>query len=619
MTWAILSLVLPVAALALLGIVAPLRRSGRPAAYLSILAMAGSLASAFCALNVFRATRTPVVVEWLWAPMREFDPIRFGILLDGVSAPMLLVVALVSLLVQIYSLEYMRDEPPAALGRYYAYHSLFSFAMLGLVLAHNTLQTYVFWELVGLGSYLLIGFWYRKPEAARAALKAFWTTRLGDVGFAFGVVVLWYAGGTFVFSELFARASSGTLAGSMLTMGVAGLYVGAMGKSAQFPLHIWLPDAMEGPTPVSALIHAATMVAAGVYLMIRVSPLLGAAPEVAAWVLAIGALTAILAASMALVERDVKRVLAFSTVSQLGYMMAAVGAGAATAAYFHLLTHAFFKALLFLGAGALIHATHTNDLFGMGGLWKPMRRTGIVFLAGAIALCGVWPTSGFFSKDEILAGVFEAGHPIAFAVLLLTAFLTAFYMFRAFFLAFFGERRSGDEPHEAPRAMAWPMFVLAILALVAGVFRAGIPVALGSSISFPGLVPAPHPPIWIAACGTVAALLGIALAWSGYRAGTWSPARMKERFALPARVLERRFYVDDAIEGGYRVAYLGATRAVGWLDRYVVDGIVNLATDATWRAGKALRILANGRVQDALMAVAIGFLLLAVLAMGWRG
>src|SRR5512139_2725064 len=336
MTWAILCLVLPLAALALLGVVAPLRRSGRPGAYVSILAMAGSLASAIAAWFAFEAAKVPVVAEWLWAPMTEFDPIRFGILLDGVSAPMIVVVALVSLLVQVYSLAYMHDETPGSLGRYYAFHSLFSFAMLGLVLAHNTLQTYVFWELVGLGSYLLIGFWYRKPEAARAALKAFWTTRLGDVGFAFGVVVLWYAGGTFVFTELFERTATGTLAGSALALGVAGLYVGAMGKSAQFPLHIWLPDAMEGPTPVSALIHAATMVAAGVYLMIRVSPLLGAAPEVAAWVLGIGALTAILAASMALVERDIKRVLAFSTVSQLGYMMAAVGAGAATAAYFHL-------------------------------------------------------------------------------------------------------------------------------------------------------------------------------------------------------------------------------------------------------------------------------------------
>ncbi|HEX6852841.1 MAG TPA: NADH-quinone oxidoreductase subunit L [Candidatus Polarisedimenticolaceae bacterium] len=619
MTWAILCLAFPLAALAALGVIAPLRRSGRPAAWLSILAMTGSLVSAIAAYFSFHASKAPVVVEWLWAPMKEFDPIRFGILLDGVSAPMIAVVALVSLLVQVYSLEYMREETPGSLGRYYAFHSLFSFAMLGLVLAHNTLQTYVFWELVGLGSYLLIGFWYRKPEAARAALKAFWTTRLGDVGFAFGVVVLWYAGGTFVFSELFERTASGTLAGTALALGVGGLYVGAMGKSAQFPLHIWLPDAMEGPTPVSALIHAATMVAAGVYLMIRVSPLLAAAPEVAAWVLGIGAFTALIAASMALVERDIKRVLAFSTVSQLGYMMAAVGAGAATAAYFHLVTHAFFKALLFLGAGALIHATHTNDLFAMGGLWKPMRRTGIVFLAGAIALCGVWPTSGFFSKDEILAGVFASGHPIAFVVLLLTAFLTAFYMFRAFFVAFFGARRDGGHAHEAPLAMAAPMGVLAVLALVAGALQHSVPETLGASISFPGLASEVHPPLWIAACGTLAAVSGIALAYTGYLSGRWSPAGLKVRFATVARVLERRWYVDDLIEGGYRVVYLGLTRVVGWFDRYVVDGVVNLATHGTWRAGTALRVIANGRVQDALMAIAIGFLLLAVMAMGWRG
>jgi len=292
--------------------------------------------------------------------------------------------------------------------------------MLGLVLAHNLLQTYVFWELVGLGSYLLIGFWFEKPEAGRAALKAFWTTRLGDVGFALGIVVLWSSAGTFTFTELFARAETGALSGTALTLGLVGIYLGAMGKSAQFPFHIWLPDAMEGPTPVSALIHAATMVAAGVYLMVRIAPLLVHAPHVATAIFAIGVLTAFLAASMALVENDIKRILAFSTVSQLGFMMAAVGSGGAQAGYFHLLTHAFFKALLFLTAGALIHAVHTNDIFKMGRLTRRMPVTCACFAAGALALAGVFPTAGFFSKDEVLAAVLAGGHPIGFAILVVT-------------------------------------------------------------------------------------------------------------------------------------------------------------------------------------------------------
>jgi NADH-quinone oxidoreductase subunit L len=620
MIWALLALAAPLAALALLGIVPKLRRSGRPAAYLSIAAIATSFVASLVVLNAQRGAPLPVTAEILWAPMSYLPSIRFGILIDGLSAPMLAVVALVALLVQIYSLGYMADETPAALGRYYAYHSLFAFAMMGLVLAHNTLQTYVFWELVGLGSYLLIGFWFHKPSASRAAVKAFWTTRLGDVGFAIGTVILWHASGTFVYSELFAQADSGALSGMLLVAGVAGLYVGAMGKSAQFPFHIWLPDAMEGPTPVSALIHAATMVAAGVFLMVRIAPLLAHTPQVAFWVLTIGTLTAILAASMALVERDVKRILAFSTVSQLGYMMAAVGAGAVAAGFYHLVTHAFFKALLFLAAGALIHALHTNDIFEMGGLWRKIPRTALVFLAGAIALCGVWPASGFFSKDEILAGVLANGHPAVFVVLLLTAFMTAFYMFRAFFAIFLGSGEAERRVHEAPASMAAPMAVLALLALVAGAFGPRLHELLGASISLPAAHGAHgHPPLWIAVMGSAAAFGGIGLAWLGYERNAWDPARMRAALAPLARVLERRWYVDDVFEAGYRWGYLGLTKIVGWCDRYLVDGVVNLATDGTHRAGLALRRLQNGKIQDALYAVALGFLLLVVLALGLRG
>ena len=353
MTDALIVLAGPLVAAATLALVPPLRRSGKPAAFVSIAGIGVSLIAALALFARVRAAGAPAIAELVWAPMTQGPSITFGLLADGLSTSMAVLVAFVAGLVQIYSLAYMADEKPAALGRYYAYHSLFAFAMLSLVLAHNLFQTYVSWELVGLGSYLLIGFWFERPAAGRASLKAFWTTRLGDVGFAIGIVVLWTSAGTFTFADLFAKAGSGALAGTALTLGVAGIYLGAMGKSAQFPFHIWLPDAMEGPTPVSALIHAATMVAAGVYLMVRIAPLLAFTPGVATAVYAIGVLTAFVAASMALVENDIKRILAFSTVSQLGFMMAAAGVGSPEAAYFHLVTHAFFKALLFLAAGAL--------------------------------------------------------------------------------------------------------------------------------------------------------------------------------------------------------------------------------------------------------------------------
>jgi NADH-quinone oxidoreductase subunit L len=330
---ALLVLAGPLAAFTLLALVPPLRRSGKPAAAVSLAGIGVSFVAAFALFLRVRSQGAPLVAELVWAPMTHGPSITFGLLADGISASMAVLVAFVAALVQIYSLSYMAGEKPAAFGRYYTYHSLFAFAMLALVLSHNLLQTYVSWELVGLGSYLLIGFWFEKPSAGSAALKAFWTTRLGDVGFALGIVVLWSSAGTFTFTELFAKSDSGALAGTALTLGVAGIYLGAMGKSAQFPFHIWLPDAMEGPTPVSALIHAATMVAAGVYLMVRIAPLLAHTPAVASVVFAIGVLTAFLAASMALVENDIKRILAFSTVSQLGFMMAACGAGAATRSF----------------------------------------------------------------------------------------------------------------------------------------------------------------------------------------------------------------------------------------------------------------------------------------------
>jgi NADH-quinone oxidoreductase subunit L len=606
----------PFAALGILALVPALRRSGRPAGYVSILGSAISLVVSLLLVQQYHADPTPVTAELLWIRLSGDAAIRFGLLVDGLSVAMLAVVSLVACVVQVYSLGYMDEESPGSLGRYFAYHSLFAFAMLGLVAAHNTLQTYVFWELVGLGSYLLIGFWYHKPEASRAAMKAFWTTRLGDVGFALGVVFLWAAGGTFVFEELFAAADAGILTGTFLTLGVAGLFVGAMGKSAQFPFHIWLPDAMEGPTPVSALIHAATMVAAGVYLMVRISPLLAHAPEVAQWVLGIGVFTAFLAATMALVARDIKRILAFSTVSQLGYMMAAVGAGAATASFFHLTTHAFFKALLFLAAGSMIHAVHTNDIFAMGRLWKKMPFTGIYFAVGGLALSGIWPTAGFFSKDEILIDLWAQGHPLAFWTLLVTAGLTAFYMFRAFFVAYFGRHAGPLDVHESPAVMTVPMGLLALLALGAGLLAAPIAGSIDHSISLPAAHGATGAATgFVPFLGLLAGLLGIALAYLGYQARTFRPARIYNALHPLSVLLERRYFIDEIFEALYRTLYLGLGAVIGWIDRYLIDGVVNLLTWTTYAIAGLFRRTQTGRAQDALYAVAIGILLLALLAL----
>jgi len=603
----------PLAAFVLLGLLPPLRRSGKPAAAISLAGIGVSLIAGVLLFLRVRGEGGPSVAELIWAPMRSGPSITFGLLADGLSTSMAVLVSFVAALVQIYSLAYMSDEKPASFGRYYTYHSLFAFAMLSLVLAHNLLQTYVSWELVGLGSYLLIGFWFEKPAAGRAALKAFWTTRLGDVGFAAGIVTLWTAAGTFTFADLFAKADGGLLSGAMLTLGVAGIYLGAMGKSAQFPFHIWLPDAMEGPTPVSALIHAATMVAAGVYLMVRIAPLLSHTPEVATVVCSIGVLTAFLAASMALVENDIKRILAFSTVSQLGFMMAAAGAGGASAAYFHLVTHAFFKALLFLAAGALIHAMHTNDIFKMGRLARSMPVTSACFAAGALALGGVFPTAGFFSKDEVLASVLTGGHPIGFAILVVTAGMTAFYIGRAFIVAAFGSNHPAGHPHDPPLAMRGPLVVFAVLAVGTG-FTASFAPRLVSGSLGQHAQGAEHAPIFVPILGTAAALTGLTLAWAGYQRRLFDPGAVRRSLAPLTTVLKRRWYVDDVFEAGYRFVYLKVSAAVGWLDRYVVDGVVNAVTWVTWTGAGRLSAIQTGRVQDALYAVAFGLVLLVWLA-----
>src|SRR3989449_1298115 len=504
----VLVLGLPFASFVLLAVVAPLRRAGGAAGAVSIAA----IAPAFLVAVLVWGEGLGSEATWSWIPADEGPTATVGVLVDPLSNAMLVLVTLVSLLVQIYSLAYLHDERPASLGRYYTFQSLFAFSMLGLVLSPSFIQMFVFWELVGLCSYLLIGYWYARPTAARAAVKAFWITKLGDLGFVIGIVMLWAATGTFEFRALFAKAQEHALAIEGLGTIMFLIYLGAVGKSAQFPLHVWLPDAMEGPTPVSALIHAATMVTAGVFMVTRAMPLFRLVPDVLALIGWVGAFTALLAATMACVEGDIKRVLAYSTVSQLGYMMAAAGAGAADAGFFHLLTHGVFKALLFLAAGAVIHAVGTNDIFRMGGLFRALPQAGVVFIVGTLALTGVPPLAGFFSKEAVLAGVWEGRMTGPFLMLALTAFLTAFYMFRVIFIAFFGRAHAESHPHDAPPLMAGPLWVLA-----------GLTVAIGLRFVVAG-AGGHHGPGGLAPLSIGLALAGFLLATAMYQRRLLAPA-----------------------------------------------------------------------------------------------
>ena len=605
---ALTAVLLPACSFLILAIVAPLRRRGHLAAGVSILLSAGALVAAVGALRLSQAFEFSIR-QWSWIPA-EAEPLAMvGVLVDDRSAWMLILVALVSFLVQVYSLGYLSDEAMPSLGRYYAYQSLFAFSMMGLVLAPGFIQLFICWELVGLCSYLLIGYWYTRPEAARAAVKAFWITKAGDVGMLIGIVLLWRLTGTFDFLDLRLLAESGQIPLGGLGVITFCIYLGASGKSAQFPFHIWLPDAMEGPTPVSALIHAATMVTAGVYLLTRVEWLFLLTPDVLAIVAWNGAFTALLAAVLACVQTDIKRVLAYSTVSQLGYMMAAIGAGFASAGFLHLLTHGIFKALLFLGAGAVIHAVGTNDFFAMGGLGRRMPQTAIVFVVGTLSLAGVPLFAGFFSKEEILGATLAGGFPVPFAMLLFGAFLTAFYMFRVVFVTFAGspapppagQHQGGHHAHDAPPFMALPLWILAVMCVGIGVlFAAWHPEAEFEMMG------------WVTPSAVVVALAGIALAYLVYQRRAISADALAAAFAPLRAAALRRFWIDDVFAGVYRGLMLPFSTLVGWIDRYLVDGILNMLSAWTLSAGGALRRIQSGRAQDYVYGIALGVLLLMV-------
>ncbi len=593
------------------------------------VAVAGILASFLLALSVFGEALAGAHLEqqFNWLPLADANrALQIGFQVDPLTAIMLMVVTSVASLVIVYSQGYMHGDP--GYSRYFAFISLFSMSMLGLVLANSLLVLYIFWELVGLCSYLLIGFWYQKPEAAAAAKKAFVVTRFGDFGLLIGILLLWSRAGTLEFTQLEHMIAAGQFdPGFMSLVGIL-LFCGAVGKSAQFPLHVWLPDAMEGPTPVSALIHAATMVAAGVYLVARTFPIFEAGPAAMTVVMGIGAFTAIFAASMALVSNDIKRVMAYSTVSQLGYMMLALGVGARGAAMFHLMNHAFFKALLFLAAGSVIHALGSQDLRFMGGLGSRMKITSTTMLIAALSLSG-FPliTSGFWSKDEILAAAFDHGQYLVYGVALFTAFLTAFYMFRAWFLAFWGRPRwqlagashDGHDhgqgqggPHESPWVMTIPLILLAIPSVLSGFW--GSPLMGNGFASFFEGGHAEAEPLNLLVMGSsvVVALGGIGLAWLMYGEHSLAPERISAAFGPGYQLLYHRYWIDELYNGIVQYVVLGVAKLLRLFDVTVVDGAVNGVATVTRAAGRSLRQLQTGRLQNYGWAMYAGAVVIAL-------
>ncbi len=540
--------------------------------------------------------------SWTWA-FAGASGLKIGVMVDHLTAAMLGMVSLVVLCIEVYSVGYMADDPHYA--RFHSFVSLFAGGMLGLVVSNNYLTLLVSWEIMGLCSYLLIGFWYHKDSARKAAKKAFMVTRLGDCGMIIAIVLAFALSGSFEFDQIFKWAAA---APALLVSIVAlGLFMGSVGKSAQFPLHVWLPDAMEGPTPVSALIHAATMVTAGVYLIARLHVLYAFAPQVQAAIAVIGALTLLLAGFSALVQSDIKRVLAYSTISQIGYMFLALGVGGYTAGVFHLLTHAFFKALLFLGSGSVIHAVehamhheHVHEdpqnMYNMGGLFWKMKSTAITFLIGTVALAGIPPFAGFFSKDEILLEVLYGEHPhrILFAFAVVAAFLTAFYMTRLCLLTFFGRPRFPqvwEHTVDSPKTMTGPLWVLAIFA--AGLGLPAMPALWGGTNYFHHFINlealevyglhAPHalaPSLQLASFAILVAVSGIVAGYALYGTpdGAWV-RRFMWGFKPTAALMtlpKKLYYMNEILYAIFVVPTMATARACNKIDQYVIDMVVNL-------------------------------------------
>ena len=592
------------------------------------------IASLLLAFHYFGAEAKPTIIAWTaeWLKFQEGMSVNFGVLIDPIAAMMLVVVTTVSLLVHFYSLSYMHGE--SGYGRFFTYLNLFTFSMLGLVVAPNLFQTYFFWELVGVSSFLLISFYYEKPSAVAASKKAFIVTRFADLGFFIGILILGYFGYSissqvqtghqpldFAFlthpDVLKAFTALHTAGGtSLLSIAMILVFMGAAGKSAMFPLHIWLPDAMEGPTPVSALIHAATMVVAGVYLVARLFPVFASVPGTLQIIAAIGLFTSAFAAIIACTQDDIKRVLAFSTLSQLGYMMFSLGLATMeeplgyTAAMFHLFTHAFFKALLFLGAGSIIHAVHSNDVWDMGGLKKKMPVTHITFAIAVLAIAGIWPFAGFFSKDEILATALHGGHTVHFVGGLLVAGCTAFYMARIYFLSFWGKARTdkASHAHESSWVMLLPLCFLAFLAMTTGFVPFAELVKIGP-LAHEGI------DLSVAIPGTLMALIGLSLSAWMYSGSFKTSDKVAQGLGQVYVTIKNKFYVDEIYQFvTHKIIFRFVAAPVAWFDRNIVDGGVNLTGSVMRGWSSAMTRLQTGQLQTYLMwfvagTVAVGLLL----------
>lgn len=565
-------------------------------------------------------------VEWL--AFTDKLIVHLGFLLDPIAAMMLVVITTISFMVHLYSWGYMEGEQ--GFQRYYAFLSLFSFSMLGLVVATNIFQMYIFWELVGVSSYLLIGFYYKLPSAVSASKKAFIVTRFADLGFLIGILILSYYTNTFNFVELtsnpsqvLTQAGGATFMGaSVITWAMVLIFVGGMGKSAMMPLHIWLPDAMEGPTPVSALIHAATMVVAGVYLVARMFPVYCVVDASMTFITCVGAITAFYAAAVACAQIDIKRILAFSTISQIAFMMVALGVAYTgevnghygglgyMAGMFHLFTHAMFKALLFLGAGALIHAVHSNNYTAMGGMAKYMPICHITFLIGCLAIAGIYPFSGFFSKDEMLAAMFQR-HWFWGAWMTMVAGLTAFYMFRMYFLVFWWKENphyKEHRPHDAPWQMSVPLIFLAAVSCVAGF------IPFGELVTWNGLPYHIHIEASVAATSLIVAVIAIAFAaWMYYKENP-KPARLKAAFPGLWQAANRRFYWDEMYMFVTHKFIFGIIcKSIAWFDRHVIDATMDGFAKITQKTSFAIRGMQSGSIQTFVLWYFLGAVALAII------
>ena len=635
-TLPILILAIPLFMFLFLGL-AGVKMSRKAAGVIGILGMGTTMTLAYItALTYFFDPQFTVdgvreqfmVFNVNWLTFTEYLHVDIGFLLDPIAAMMLIVITTISFMVHLYSWGYMEHEP--GFQRYYAFLNLFSFSMLGLVVATNIFQMYIFWELVGVSSYLLIGFFYKLPSAVSASKKAFIVTRFADLGFLIGILILSFYTKTFDFMTMtsnpglvLSQCGGATFMGaSVLTWAMVLVFTGGMGKSAMMPLHIWLPDAMEGPTPVSALIHAATMVVAGVYLVARMFPVYCVVPSSMTFITVVGAITAFYAAVVACCQIDIKRVLAFSTISQIAFMMVSLGVAYDTpyvagehygglgymASMFHLFTHAMFKALLFLGAGALIHAVHSNDYTKMGGLRKHMPITHWTFLIGCLAIAGIPPFSGFFSKDEMLAAMYNNSWFWG-AWMSMVAGLTAFYMFRLYYLIFWWEENPSykeHKPHDSPWQMSLPLIILAAVSCVAGF------IPFGEFVTWDRMPYHIHLEAPVAVTSVVIALVAIGFATWLYAKKNSKPSRMRQ--ALPGlwTAAHHRFYWDEMYQFvTHKIIFGIICKGIAWFDRHVIDATMDGFAKITNRASVAIKGMQSGNVQAYVAWYALGAIVLA--------